>query len=128
MILISNVLPRVARLFFRLAMAGAPFLSAPADKGGAFGRSAGFLTLHSLFPPADSDPSFLRALCGGHGRKTRTLHENREECGTRSWADRPHRGINLVATFLRRKQEKRTICEPGIQIGNSGSVQRGGAA
>jgi hypothetical protein len=77
-------------------------------------KDAGFLILHSLFPQANSDPSFLRALCGAHGRKTRTLHENREECGTQSWADRPHRAINLVATFLRRKQEKRTICEPDV--------------
>jgi len=77
-------------------------------------KGAGFLTLPSLFPPADSDPSFLRALCVAHERKTRTLHKNREECGTQSWADRPHRGIRLAATFLRRKQEKRTICEPDV--------------
>jgi len=77
-------------------------------------KGAGFLILHSLFPPADSDPYFLRALCVTHERKTRTLHENREECGTQSWADRPHRGIRLVVTLLRRKQEKRRICEPDV--------------
>jgi hypothetical protein len=77
-------------------------------------KGAGFLTLYSLFPLADSDPSCLRALCVAHERKIRTLHKNREECGTQSWADRPHRAINLVATFLRRKQEKRTICEPDV--------------
>jgi hypothetical protein len=74
----------------------------------------GFLILNSHFPLADSDPPLLRALCVAHERKTRTLHKNREECGTRSWADRLHRGIRLVATFLRRKQEKRTICEPDV--------------
>jgi hypothetical protein len=54
------------------------------------------------------------ALCGAHERKIRTLHETREEYGTQSWANRPHGEINLAATFLRRKQEKRTICEPDV--------------
>src|SRR6267378_8709104 len=83
-------------------------------------QGCGFLTLHSLFLLADSDPACLFALYVAHERKTRTLHENREECGTQSWANRPHRGIKLAATFLRRKQEKRTICEPVVQLGNSG--------
>jgi len=41
------------------------------------------LSLPSFFPLADSNPSPLRALMDAHGRKTRTLHKNREECGTR---------------------------------------------
>jgi hypothetical protein len=44
-------------------------------------KGAGFLPLHLLFSLADSDPSFLRARRVA-GRKTRTLHKNREECGT----------------------------------------------
>jgi hypothetical protein len=47
-------------------------------------KGAGFLPLHLLFSLADSDPSFLR-LRRVAGRKTRTLHKNREECGTRFW-------------------------------------------
>jgi hypothetical protein len=47
-------------------------------------KGAGFLPLHSLLPLADSDPCFLRARKVA-GRKTRTLHKNREECGTRFW-------------------------------------------
>jgi hypothetical protein len=95
-------------------------------------KGAGFLTLHSLFPLADSEPFFLRALRVAHGRKTRTLHENREECGTQFWPERPHRGIGgrnpvpvmilgrLAVALLRRKQERRTICESEVPIGNSG--------
>jgi hypothetical protein len=50
-------------------------------------KGAGFLNLDSLFPLADSDPFFLRALRVAHGEKTRTLHKNREECGTQSWTE-----------------------------------------
>ena len=44
-------------------------------------KGAGFLSRHSLFPLDNPDPSFLCA-CRFPGRKTRTLHKNREECGT----------------------------------------------
>jgi len=44
-------------------------------------KGAGFLSRHSLSPLANSDPSFLRARRVA-GSKTRTLHKNREECGT----------------------------------------------
>jgi hypothetical protein len=44
-------------------------------------KGAGFLSRRSLFPLDNSDPFFLRAQRAA-GRKTRTLHKNREECGT----------------------------------------------
>jgi hypothetical protein len=37
------------------------------------------------FHLGDSDPFFLRALMVVCGGKTRTLHKNREECGTRKF-------------------------------------------
>jgi hypothetical protein len=37
------------------------------------------------FPLADSDRFFLRARRVPHGGKTRTLHKNREGCGTRKF-------------------------------------------
>jgi hypothetical protein len=48
-------------------------------------KGAGFLFLHSLFPLTDPDPSFLRSLNVANGGKTRTLHKNCEECGTRKF-------------------------------------------
>jgi len=45
-------------------------------------KGAGFPTVPSPFPPADSDLAFLRGWMV-EGRKTRTLHKNREGCGTR---------------------------------------------
>jgi hypothetical protein len=44
-------------------------------------KGAGFLTHYSLFRAADSDPS-LSSCASGWGRQTRTLHKNRERCGT----------------------------------------------
>jgi hypothetical protein len=54
--------------------------------GGAPSRSSRVRVFRSSilsFPMADSDPSYLRARRVPHGRKTRTLRKNREECGTR---------------------------------------------
>ena len=45
-------------------------------------KGAGFLTVYSPFPPADSDSFFVRGWMV-EGRKTRTLHKNPEGCGTR---------------------------------------------
>jgi hypothetical protein len=41
------------------------------------------------FPLAESDPYYLRALRVPHGKKIRTPHKNREECGTRKFNPAP---------------------------------------
>jgi hypothetical protein len=58
----------------------------------AFSKGAGFLTVYLISPMFDSDPAFLRARRIQRGRKTRTLHMNGEECGTRKFNPPPKHG------------------------------------
>jgi hypothetical protein len=51
------------------------------------------------FPLADSDPSFLRARRVPQGRKTRTLHKSREDCGTREFNLAPQPGSAAAVSF-----------------------------
>jgi hypothetical protein len=44
-------------------------------------KGAGSVCVHLFFPLNDSNSPYLRARVVS-GRKTRTLHKNREECGT----------------------------------------------
>jgi len=46
-------------------------------------KGAGFLIIDSPFPLAGSDPYYFGERRVPHERKTRTLHKDREECGTR---------------------------------------------
>jgi hypothetical protein len=62
-------------------------------------KGAGFPILDSPFPLADSDLSFLRARGVPQGRKTRTLHKNREECGTRKINLAPQPGSTAAVSF-----------------------------
>jgi hypothetical protein len=76
-------------------------------------KGAGSLTRHSLFPLADSDPSFLRARRVA-GSKTRTLHKNREGCGTPIW----------VADQFARMQVFRGLALIAVSAGTPGKLTR----
>ncbi len=60
---------------------------------------AGFLTVNLISPRFNSNPAFLRARRIQRGRKTRTLHKNGEECGTRKFNPPPKHGP-LASTWL----------------------------
>ena len=51
-----------------------------------------FLTVNLISPRFNSNPAFLRARRIQRGRKTRTLHKNGEECGTRKFNPPPKHG------------------------------------
>jgi hypothetical protein len=73
----GQVACRVRQPLSGFELAGAALLY----DSGVRGFSSSILPFHL----ADSDPSFLRALNVADGGKIRTLHKNREECGTRNF-------------------------------------------